>query len=58
MASTRLSPLWASDAPDDDPFAPIAFLDDAQVVHLVAEKRASGEGEGLGYEVTVQRAEC
>jgi hypothetical protein len=56
--TTRLSPLWAAQAPDDDPYAPIAFLDDAQVVHLVAEKRASGAGEGLEYEVTVQSTEC
>jgi hypothetical protein len=56
--ATRLSPLWAAQAPDDDPFAPIAFVDDAQVVHLVAEKRTRAEGEGLGYEVTVLSTEC
>src|SRR4029078_1105828 len=59
-SATCLAPLGAAQAPNDDPYAPIAFLDDAQVVHLVAEKRAA-EGEGLGgtrLRYRVQSAEC
>lgn len=52
-STTRLAPLWANQA--DDPYQPIAFLDDSQVVHVVAEKRA-GAADAPWYEVIVETA--
>jgi hypothetical protein len=55
-STTRLAPLWADPTLLDDPRQPIAFVDDAQIVRLVAEKRAGGE-LGPWYEVIIESAE-
>lgn len=52
-STTRLAPVWADQA--DDPHRPIAFLDDSQVIHVVAEKRAGAENAPW-YEVTIETA--
>jgi hypothetical protein len=56
ISTTRLAPLWSDPALHDDPRRPIAFVDDAQIVRLVAEKRAGGNN-GPWYEVIVESAE-
>jgi hypothetical protein len=53
--TTRLASLLAELASDDDPHLPIAFLDDAQVVQIVAEKRAGGD-HGPWYQVIIESA--
>jgi hypothetical protein len=55
-STTRLSPLWAEQAHEDDPHQPIAFRDDSQVIHVVAEKRA-GAVDRPWYEIIVEAAE-
>lgn len=54
-STTRLAPIWADPMLADDPHQPIAFMDDCQIVRLVAEKRAEGK-DAPWYEVIVESA--